>query len=231
MTMIGAYNFDPDLFTNLDIPDGLDRETVINNILLRCGESPLLYDNPDFIKLMIGTWSKKWKPSLERMITALDEEYNPLHNFDRYEKSTDNRTVDHTFDKKTKTEYNSTISEDNTIDNDGSVKGQDLTENNVSAFNTSEYQPNNKTTYNTSSSTSNKVSEDKSQKHKGDDTITSNDKDINKDDLVHDGHLYGNIGVTTSQQMLEAELKLRKNINIYDVIGEMFYNEFCIYVY
>ena len=86
LTMIGAYNFDTDIFTGLDLPDGLDRETVINNILLRCGESPLLYDNPDFIKLMIGTWSKKWKPSIKRMITALDEEYNPLHNFDRYEK-------------------------------------------------------------------------------------------------------------------------------------------------
>ena len=229
--MIGAYNYDPDIFTNLDIPESLDRETVINNILIKCGESPLLYDNPDFIKLMIGTWSKKWKPSLERMITALDEEYNPLHNFDRYEKSTDNRTVNHTIDRTTKTEYNSTISEDNTINNDGSLKGQDLTVNDVSAFNTSEYQPNNKTTYNTSSSTSNKVSEDKSQKHNGDDTVTSNDKDVNKDDNVHDGHLYGNIGVTTSQQMLKAELELRQNINIYDVIAEMFYNEFCIYVY
>lgn len=231
LTMIGAYNFNPDIFTNLDLPDGLDRETVINNILLRCGESPLLYDNPDFIKLMIGTWSKKWKPSIERMITALNEEYNPIHNFDRYEKTTDNRTIDHTFDKKTKTEYNSTISEDNTIDNDGSIKGQDLTENDVSAFNTSEYQPNNKTSYNTSSSTSNKVSEDKSQKHKGDDTVTSNDKDLNKDDLIHDGHLYGNIGTTKSQDMVIDEVNLRKKINIYDVIAEMFYNEFCIYVY
>ena len=231
LTMIGAYNFDSDIFTGLDLPDGLDRETVINNILLRCGESPLLYDNPDFIKLMIGTWSKKWKPSIKRMITALDEEYNPLHNFDRYEKTTDNRTIDHTFDKKTKTEYNSAITEDNTIDNDGTVKGQDLTENDVSAFNTSEYQPNNKTTYNTSSSTSNKVYEDKSQKHKGDDTVTSNDKEVNKDDNVHDGHLYGNIGTTKSQEMVIDEINLRKKINIYDVIAEMFYNEFCIYVY
>lgn len=229
--MIGAYNFDSDIFTGLDLPDGLDRETVINNILLRCGESPLLYDNPDFIKLMIGTWSKKWKSSIERMITALDEEYNPLHNFDRYEKTTDNRTVDHTFDRTTKTEYNSSIEEDNSIDNDGTVKGQDLTENDVSAFNTSEYQPNNKTTYNTSSSTSNKVSEDKSQKHKGDDTVTSNDKEVNKDDNVHDGHLYGNIGTTKSQEMVIDEINLRKKINIYDVIAEMFYNEFCIYVY
>ena len=40
----------------------------------------------------------------------------------------------------------------------------------------------------------------------------------------------GNIGVTTSPQMLEQELNLRPRLNIYTFIAKLFYNEFCIYI-
>lgn len=40
----------------------------------------------------------------------------------------------------------------------------------------------------------------------------------------------GNIGVTTSTQMLEQELNLRPRLNIYTFIAKLFYNDFCIYI-
>lgn len=40
----------------------------------------------------------------------------------------------------------------------------------------------------------------------------------------------GNIGVTTSTQMLDQELNLRPRLNIYTFIAKIFYNEFCIYI-
>ena len=46
----------------------------------------------------------------------------------------------------------------------------------------------------------------------------------------HEGHLYGNIGVTTSQQMIEAELGLRKSDLMEIIIGE-FIGRFCLDVY
>ena len=253
--MIGAYNYDPDIFTKLDLPDGLDRETVINNILLRCGESPILYDNPDFIKLMIGTWSKKWKPSFERMITALDEEYNPLHNFDRYEKydderhNTDSNRTDGELNRTTSqnktdtTSYNSTITEGNEIDEDISYSGSDITLNDVSAFNETNYQPSSKNSLTSSNTSGRDMTEDKTTEHTGKDELKTVDsqslKDVNAESKSgkfdetskHDGHLYGNVGTTKSQEMVIDEVNLRKKINIYDVIAEMFYNEFCIYVY
>lgn len=239
LTMIGAYNYNPDLFTNLDIPESLDRETVINNILLKCGESPLLYDNPDFIKLMIGTWSKKWKPSLERMITALDEKYNPLHNYDRYEKydderhNTDSNRTDSQNDRTSS--YHRSIDESTEGDEGIGYSGNDETVNEVSAFNSNEYQPNNKSTTGTSNNSDRDYTENKTTSHIGSDT--TNDKLAESkngkfdETSKHDGHLYGNIGTTKSQEMLIDEINLRKKINIYDVIAEMFYNEFCIYVY
>lgn len=48
--------------------------------------------------------------------------------------------------------------------------------------------------------------------------------------LEHTAHLYGNIGVTTSQQMLEAELKVAR-FNLIDQITDCFMSEFCLLVY
>lgn len=47
---------------------------------------------------------------------------------------------------------------------------------------------------------------------------------------THSGHMYGNIGVTTSQQMLESELELAE-WNLYEHIADVFVRELCIPVY
>ena len=46
----------------------------------------------------------------------------------------------------------------------------------------------------------------------------------------HTAHLYGNIGVTTSTQMLEDFLRVER-FTIYEEIADMFVSEFCIMVY
>lgn len=45
-----------------------------------------------------------------------------------------------------------------------------------------------------------------------------------------EAHMYGNIGVTTSQQMLEAEYQISA-WNIYEAITDLFMQEFCIMIY
>lgn len=42
---------------------------------------------------------------------------------------------------------------------------------------------------------------------------------------------HGNIGVTTSQQMLQSELDLIPELNLLDYIAEDFHTEFCLMVY
>jgi len=44
-------------------------------------------------------------------------------------------------------------------------------------------------------------------------------------------HLYGNIGVTTSQEMLKAEIKLIPELDFYKRIAQEFAEKFCILVY
>lgn len=57
------------------------------------------------------------------------------------------------------------------------------------------------------------------------DTDTTNDRDFD-----HTSHQWGNIGVTTSQQMVEAELQLRY-WNIYEHISDIFLDEMAVRVF
>lgn len=84
----------------------------------------------------------------------------------------------------------------------------------VSAYDSSNYQPKDKVT---SSETI-------------DNDTTENSTSTLDNEGVHTGHIHGNIGVTTSQQMLEAELDLGY-WNIYSRITDMFLKEFCIMIY
>lgn len=69
------------------------------------------------------------------------------------------------------------------------------------------------------------------------DTLRTNDQNAsenageNNRDFEHNAHLYGNIGVTTSQQMAEADYNLWSKYNIYEMIAEKFVEEFCVGVY
>ena len=47
----------------------------------------------------------------------------------------------------------------------------------------------------------------------------------------HTGHLYGNIGVTRTQEMIEDEINLRSQMNFYQIVSDAFKAEFCIMVY
>ena len=94
---------DKDLFSELSIPAGIEKNTLVDNILLRGGEFEVVYSDPDFMQYAIGSWSRKWYRTMEKWIMALSIDYHPLENYDRYETFQDNanktnkldRTLDH----------------------------------------------------------------------------------------------------------------------------------------
>lgn len=248
LTMIGLYNYDSAVFDELTLPDEIDREDFINSFLLTYGEFPIIYPSWDVMKFAIGVWSKKWYHSIERIILAMKEEYNPLHNFDRHEEYSDSEAKSGGV-----TEQGSTTG---TITNDTTVRTLDLThatnaeieteressgntENTVSAYNASTYQPDNKSDSTTSETGSDTHSETATDT--GTDTAVRNAQtagtqsrsESSEEDrsLMHTGHLYGNIGVTESVTMLMHELDVRSTHNIIDIVAEMLYREICIYVY
>ena len=129
MTMIGLNNFasymERDLFEKLSFPEGIDKDTAINNILLFCGENEVLYPDLNFNIEMIGMWSTKWERTFQKWLDVLAMEYNPLENTDRHEDWSDSHSS---------SESNSAHASDSSS---GSTSGTD----DVSAFNVSTYSP------------------------------------------------------------------------------------------
>lgn len=202
VTLIGMntyfQNAGSDLFEFLDLPEGLTKQTLTDNILLQGGEFEVLYSDPVALKSYIGIWSAREQATFKRWIDALAIEYAPLENYDRHENWTDTLDSDGT--------------SNTTGTNDVSISGTVQTD--VSAYDSSDYQPKEKVT----------TSETTDQ-----DTTERNTSTLDNEG-VHTGRIHGNIGVTTSQQMLESELDLGY-WNIYSRITDMFLKEFCIMIY
>lgn len=207
------------LFTSLTLPTGYDKETFVDNLIRMSGEFSLIYSDPDFVKDAIKKWGLLHYKTFEKWLAAWNAEYNPIHNFDRYEESDDNATG---------------ITNENSISNtsgtsksgtSASTLSSSNQNNSVSAFDSSDYSPKEQTKglVNEQASTD----ADSTTSSSG----TDNKKATKLDTNQHKAHLFGNIGVTTNQQMITAEMEMRKRYNPYILMAELFEDEFLIPVY
>ena len=210
ITLFGMHQYNSHLFDGLTVPSGIDRDELINNILLLGGEFEVLFADADFMQFSIGVWSKKWQRTMERWYEALQMEYNPIENYDRMEDWTDQKADT---GKTTRNEMA------NAIDNSIST-GNGNTQNSISAFDAVTYTPHDQST---TTSNGNNTSE----------SLTSATGDVTNEATsngVHSGRTHGNIGVTTTQQMLEQEFNIAR-FNLMDEIAYLFLSELCIYTY
>ena len=292
-----------DLFLNLTVPQGIQKSVLVDNILLRGGEFEVVYSDPDFMQYAIGSWSAKWQRTMQKWIEALSIDYNPLENYDRYEqiqdksKKTNNmdRTLDHRDETLINTQDLRTLNTDslntrNLMDEETrdlkDKETRDLddvttynhttnTEQLVSAYDSSAYQPSTMTINTNGVESGGQITNNTDKvEYNGTDTFDHTGKDIfnhtGYDDTKqtgtdtmnntgtdtinrtgtegtshtgtikdnggedafndHTAHIHGNIGVTTSQQMLEAELDISK-WNVYEHITDLFLTEFVIPIY
>lgn len=214
-TIIGLNKYleywEKDLFEEMDLPEGIDKEECINNILLMCGDNELLYPDGDFMIHAIGVWAKKWYRTFEKWVAVLAQEYNPLENTDRHEDWSDSEST---------SESNSTSSsESNSASASDSSSNSTSSTNDVSAFNVSSYSP-----QSAADGDSNAIA-----------TSTSNATGTSKTNALrdeykesgHTGYIHGNIGTMTTQYLLREELETQR-FNIYDEIAIIFMREFTL---
>ena len=238
ITTVGFYQYmnayNNDLFGLLNLPPGIDKDTLVNNIMLRGGEFEVVYSNPDFYKSAIGLWSNKHYRTFEKWINALNIDYNPLENYDRMEEWSDSGSRTNTgtvsdsgIRKNTGTQSTESSGKDNFKGSGNSTSSDE-----ISAYNSNSFQNDKKNTTNSSNSNETNTTDNN--------TITDNLSESNsntrtdnlseKTNSDRKGRAHGNIGVTTSQQMLQSELDIAK-WNIYEQITDLFLSEFCIMVY
>lgn len=222
MSLLGLYHHNPGLFGELTIPEGLEKDVLVDNLLAETAELEVIYPDPIFMQAMIGRWSLKELSQWERYYRAMSAEYNPIENYNRTE-----RWVDKTTTKEnayTTLEGNSSTQFEGETSADGTDSG--TVEKKVSAYNETTYTPAEQTTedqdhdsHQTSESTTKgKTSQDQTENRN------------RNDEAVREGNASGNIGGTTSQSMLMQELEVARN-NTYDFIIESFKCRFCLMVY
>lgn len=194
MTLNGLYDYgqlrNDDLFEDMILPDHLDKEVVLNSILIECGELPVMWADYPFLKNQIRVWFKRKKPIFDKMVNLLEEEFNPLHNYDRYE------------------EYEDSETEKGSATSSGS--GNATNTNSATSYESEDFKNTDKQTSQSSNS--------------------ANSSSDNKRDFKHKAHLYGNIGITTSVDMLTQAAEWYST-DIPKIIAEEFKCDFCIGLY
>lgn len=223
LSILGLYNYDASIFDNLELPDNIDKSLVIDNILLDNAELSLVYTDFNFMKYAIGSWSRSELDIRARLNKAFNEEYNPLWNVD--EDTTETRTINrHGTDSKDITgssQNNSTTTITNSTDLDST------TTNSVKGFNSDTWAEHDKSVLDSSQSDTG------SNVGVASGTDTSNEEGSHAETITETFNRKrgGNIGVTMSQQLLQAELDTRPKLNIYKYISKSFKKRFCNMIY
>lgn len=89
LSPLGLYNWDSTVFDLMQIPEELDRDTLIDNLLAETAELEVLYPNPVVFKNLVGVWSQKQLDIWQRLYATTQYEYNPIENYNRYDTSSD----------------------------------------------------------------------------------------------------------------------------------------------
>lgn len=92
ISILALYQYDNTIFSEMVLPEDVDEQTIINKILIDNAELSLVYTEPETVKMLIGNWSTIQSPNWGRIMEALEAEYSPIENYDRYEDFTDTST-------------------------------------------------------------------------------------------------------------------------------------------
>jgi hypothetical protein len=82
ISIIGLYNWDNSLFDDFNVPEGVDKNTAVMNILYKCADLEIYIPDWDVLKTAIGIWSTKNAWKWEKLYETMNFVYNPIWNKD-----------------------------------------------------------------------------------------------------------------------------------------------------
>lgn len=242
-----------DLFAGLrqQLPVAIDPDVVIDEIMSEYGPCAPVMLQPVYLQLQIISWAKSKAWAWTKLAHLLTANYNPLENYDRSEEGRDVRTPDlqrkKTYDSAERTEYGreDTTSygrEDTTTYGRtdttayGGTKEDKVSAENVSTYAEATLQTNGGSDTATAGGSDHVASggsdhreaggADQTQ-HSGSDT----ERETGEEVRTHDLRVHGNIGVTTAQEMFEAEAQLAQSFDMARIIAGEFADKFIIPVW
>lgn len=224
-TLRELFREDPDLFLTFHLPTGLGIDQLVPIMMVELGDLNTLFQTPSEWIAYVSVWSaNRAENNWQLMMDALGAQYDPLHNYDMQEQMTNDQTVTQHGKTTTRTDNLSHAKTGTEGDSMSASETPGITQ----TIETGRFGEN---------STTDPVPVDRAVTSRtGQDnrsgsstrTYNTNDAETGTQTLADSGQdtetrnytltRSGNIGVTTSQQMLEAELQLRIRYEIIDII-------------
>ena len=203
------------MFSNITFPSDIDKNIAVNEIIKESSAFEVLYADGDYMIEAVKLWSEKYYYTFQKWAKGFKEDFSPIDNYDRHEESENHRGEEDktTYGKKDTTTYG----KKDTFTN-GKIETHE-----VSAYNSSTYQPEDKTSF--SGNDSSQLSGSDSLQLSGSDTVNI------KENSSYKTHVHGNIGVSTSTDVLTKWMDFYHDYNIYKMIADCYVSEFCIMVY
>lgn len=234
LSIMGLYNYNPEIFDDLKVPEGIDKETVIDNILMECYDFELLFPSYNLMKIGIRTWSKTELPIWEKLYNTENLEYNPIWNVDgdvtetrevtREKSGQDNRVLNIVGDDNdVTTGVNNT---DTVVESSGENTHSQAGYNSSDLVITEKDENSSESTTNVDSS----FTENRSGNHR---ETQNNDGSNSENETVGESlhtRRTGNQGVTTTQQMIREERDV-VTFSTIKYITDSFKKRFCLLVY
>lgn len=266
MSIIGLMAYDPTVLDTFHVPKSINFDHLKLMLYAECADREVLYPNPRLFKQILEAWSATMLPVWEELVNTTVYDYNPIHNYDRYEEweetgtetgsETGTNSVQRSENGSTTRKGDSEHGSKGKESSSGTVTGSENTTstgsktftNSITGFNGGVMVPHDSgtestnATQNVGNSSSDNTSgessldEDSSfnesgtNNSSGSETGNSSKQTTGNNTLKHKAHLYGNIGVTTNQQMLEAQRDLVQ-FRVEHVIVRDFKDYFTIGVY
>lgn len=212
INLFDMSRLDATIFDDIVVDPRLDTDILFTTLLEYCGTLTPIYPDSRIFKFYLTNWFRRKYNIIASLIDTLEFEYNPIENYNRYENS--DRKVDDTTVQNEKTndvivaenigeQHDKGFSKtDDTIDN--------TTTNSVSAFDSDGFSNRDRSVVHGTDVANTNSSLDRNTK---DNATTDREIKVDSDKIqetkdIFGSHGHGNIGVTTTQQLIEAERRV-----------------------
>ena len=246
LSLYGIFQYDDTILDGLNVPTGMDPDTVKNMLLIETAGMSILYPDAPFLKKAIALWSAERSDVWQKLYNTTVLEYDPIENYDRREESSEenigNELTQSAQERSTDSQTSGSSLEHRSGETVGSSQEHRSGDNTATAANTA-YNSNDfaDTSKSTSSghddstgstlgSTSDDVQGSTVTAGSGKENVAGSENRSKSDLRRLTSRIHGNIGVTTSQQMIMSEREVAEFCMV-DYIVNDFISRFCVMVY
>lgn len=103
VNLMAILKINPKAMDDMHIPDGLDRDLVIDTIVLETAGLSIVYSDPLMFPIILERWSRRRNYIWTEMYKTLLYKYDPISNYDRWEETVSRN--DHEGSSQTKGQF------------------------------------------------------------------------------------------------------------------------------